>query len=71
LVGGKKEESPVDLRKETQGGAPEDQQHHARQEEGDPVIQTRDLTKVYRGGISAVDGIDLSVRRLQVRGRGN
>ena len=53
---------------ETQGGAPEDQQHRGRPEEGDPVIQTRNLAKVYRGGITAVDGIDLSARRGEVFG---
>ena len=36
--------------------------------EGDPVIQTRDLVKVYRGGISAVVGLDLSVSRGEVFG---
>jgi ABC-2 type transport system ATP-binding protein len=32
------------------------------------VIQTRDLAKVYRGGITAVDGLDLSARRGEVFG---
>ena len=36
--------------------------------EGDPVIQTQDLVKVYRGGISAVVGLDLSVSRGEVFG---
>ena len=53
----------MDTRTETQGGTPKDQQHHGRVKEGDPVIQTQNLAKVYRGGISAVDGLDLSVCR--------
>ena len=57
----------MDTRTEPQGGAPEDQRHHGRPE-GDPVIQSRCLAKVYRGGISAVDGIDLSARRGEVFG---
>jgi ABC-2 type transport system ATP-binding protein len=42
-----------------------------REKEGtpvDPVVVTRDLTKVYPGGITAVDGLDLSVRRGEVFG---
>ncbi len=34
----------------------------------DPVIVTRGLTKLYPGGITAVDGLDLSVRRSEVFG---
>ena len=34
----------------------------------DPVIRTEDLTKVYRGEITAVDGLDLEVNRGEVFG---
>ncbi len=44
-------------------GALEDRRHDGRPEEGGPVIWIRDLAKVYRGGIAALDGIDFSVRR--------
>jgi ABC-2 type transport system ATP-binding protein len=36
--------------------------------ERDPVIRTQDLTKVYRGEITAVDGLDLEVYRGEVFG---
>jgi ABC-2 type transport system ATP-binding protein len=58
----------VDIRTEIQGGALEDSRHHERPEEGDPVIQTRDLVKVYQDGITAVDGLDLSIGRGEVFG---
>jgi ABC-2 type transport system ATP-binding protein len=35
---------------------------------GDVVIQTRALTKVYPGGVRAVDGLDLDVRRGEIFG---
>jgi hypothetical protein len=54
----------VNTATEIQGGALlEDPQHHGGPEVGDPVIWVQDLTKVYRGGITAVDGLDLSVGR--------
>jgi ABC-2 type transport system ATP-binding protein len=36
--------------------------------DGDPVIRTEDLTKVYRSEITAVDGLDLEVHRGEVFG---
>ncbi len=53
----------METRTQTQAGTPEDRQHHRGTEKGDLAIQTRNLAKGYRGGISAVDGVDLSVRR--------
>jgi ABC-2 type transport system ATP-binding protein len=58
----------VDTKTETRAGTLEDQRHHERLEEGDPVIRARNLAKVYRGGISAVDGLDLFVGRDEVFG---
>jgi ABC-2 type transport system ATP-binding protein len=58
----------VDTKTETRAGAVENQRHHGGPEQGDSVIQTRDLTKVYRDGIAAVDGLDLSVGRGEVFG---
>ena len=58
----------MDPRTEIQGDALEDQRHPRGLEEGDPVIRVRDLAKVYRGGISAVDGLDLCVGRGEVLG---
>ena len=58
----------MDTSTETQYGAPENQRHHGGPEEGDKVIRARNLTKVYRDGISAVDGLDLSVGRGEVFG---
>ena len=58
----------MNTRTETQGGALEDREHYGRSEEGDWVIQAQNLTKVYRDGISAVDGLDLSVGRGEVFG---
>jgi ABC-2 type transport system ATP-binding protein len=58
----------VDTKTETRAGTLENQRHHGGPEEGDQVIRVRNLTKVYRGGISAVDGLDLSVSRGEVFG---
>lgn len=58
----------MDTRTETKGGALEDQQDHGGPEEGHQLIWTQDLAKVYRGGITAVDSLDLSVRRGEVFG---
>ena len=52
----------------TRSGALEDRRHHEGTEEGDSVIRTRDLSKVYRDEITAVDGLGLSVRRGEVFG---
>ncbi len=57
-----------DTRTETRGGTLENQRYHGGPGESDQVIRARNLTKVYRGGITAVDGIDLSVRRGEVFG---
>jgi len=58
----------VDTRTETRGGALEDPRHHAGPEEDDLVTRAWDLVKVYRSGIAAVDGLDLSVGRGEVFG---
>ncbi len=58
----------MDTRTETGGGALEDRRYRAGPEEGDQVIRAQTLTKVYGGGITAVDGIDLSVGRGEVFG---
>ena len=58
----------MNIRTETQGGAPEDSRHHGGPEEDDPVIRTRDLVKVYRDEFAAVDGLDLYVGRGEVFG---
>ncbi len=58
----------MDTKTESRSGTLENQRHHGGPEEGDQVIRVRNLTKVYRGGISAVDGLDLSVRRGEVFG---
>ncbi|MGH2687672.1 MAG: ATP-binding cassette domain-containing protein, partial [Actinomycetota bacterium] len=36
--------------------------------ETDHVVWTRGLTKVYEGGVRAVDGLDLEVRRGEIFG---
>jgi ABC-2 type transport system ATP-binding protein len=50
------------------GGTLENQRHRGGSEQEDPAILARDLAKVYRSGITAVDGIDLSVRQGEVFG---
>ena len=56
------------IRMEARGGTLEDGRHHGEPEEGEQVIRARNLTKVYGGGITAVDGLDLSVGRGEVFG---
>ena len=58
----------MDKRTEARGSTLVDRRHHGGPEEGDQVIRARNLTKVYRGGITAVDGLDLSVVRGEVFG---
>ena len=58
----------MDKRTEAMGSTLEDRRHHGGPEEGNQVIRARNLTKVYRGGITAVDGLDLSVVRGEVFG---
>ena len=58
----------MDKRTEARGSTLEDRRHHGGPEEGNQVIRARNLTKVYRGGITAVDGLDLSVVRGEVFG---
>jgi len=58
----------VDTKAEIRGGAPRNQRQYGGPEEGDRVIRARDLAKVYRDGIAAVDGLDLSVGRGEVFG---
>ena len=41
---------------------------HLAAEMSDAVIETRALTKVYPGGVRAVDGLDLTVRRGEIFG---
>jgi ABC-2 type transport system ATP-binding protein len=51
------------------GDTLEDQRHHGGPEDGyQEVIRARNLAKVYRDGIAAVDGLDLSVRKGEVFG---
>ncbi|MDQ3912478.1 MAG: ATP-binding cassette domain-containing protein [Actinomycetota bacterium] len=58
----------MDTKTKTRDGTLEIQRHHGEPGDGDQVILARNLTKVYRGAITAVDGLDLSVGRGEVFG---